>query len=331
MKMTPLMLVLGSIIVFVASLSIVVILPAATMHTQPSDIWLPIQENQKKGLKIYATNGCSYCHSMYIRVNDWGTGAERISKAGDYVNMEPAILGTERTGPDLSQEGGEHPDDWHIAHYISPRNTSPFSLMPNFEYLGRKNINYLIDYIQYLGWKDAQVRVNRQNYWKNEAIHAYQLGSDSNIAWLHRNIPEGWRPLPNPYPATQASLLRGKRMFQQYCMGCHGTIGDGQGPATPFLSPPPLNFTTLRRYLVENRYIGGILYYQIMNGITGTAMPYFKKQLESAIIWDLTNYIAVAFIGYTDANIPPRGIDAAYEPIWLNHFKQPDTLKAENR
>jgi mono/diheme cytochrome c family protein len=60
---------------------------------------------------------------------------------------------------------------------------------------------------------------------------------------------------------------------------------------------------------------GGILYYQIMNGITGTAMPYFKKDLQSEKIWDVGNYVAVTFIGQTDANAEPRGIDAAYEPV----------------
>ncbi|HEY3307200.1 MAG TPA: hypothetical protein VGJ93_01980, partial [Desulfuromonadaceae bacterium] len=88
--------------------------------------------------------------------------------------------------------------------------------------------------------------------------------------------------------------------------------------------PPPLNFTTLRRHLVENRYIGGIFYYQIMNGITGTAMPYFKKHLESEKIWDLSNYVGVYFLGYTDANLAPRGIDAAYEEEWQNPYLPPD-------
>ena len=82
------------------------------------------------------------------------------------------------------------------------------------------------------------------------------------------------------------------------------------GPAEPFLYPPPLNFTILR-----NRGIsGGILYYQIMNGITGTAMPYFKEQLESAKIWDVGNCFAASFINQSDANHEPRGIDAAREP-----------------
>ncbi|MBI5062844.1 MAG: cytochrome-c oxidase, partial [Desulfatitalea sp.] len=89
-----------------------------------------------------------------------------------------------------------------------------------------------------------------------------------------------------------------------------GPVGDGMGPAQPWIYPPPLNFTILK-----NREIGGgILYYQIMNGITGTAMPYFKRDLESEKIWDVGNYVAVYFINDSDANTEPRGIDAAYEP-----------------
>jgi cytochrome c oxidase cbb3-type subunit 2/cytochrome c oxidase cbb3-type subunit I/II len=58
-----------------------------------------------------------------------------------------------------------------------------------------------------------------------------------------------------------------------------------------------------------------------MNGITGTAMPYFKRALESEKIWDIGNYVAVSFIGYTDANLPPKGIDASYELPFKNSFK----------
>jgi hypothetical protein len=50
-----------------------------------------------------------------------------------------------------------------------------------------------------------------------------------------------------------------------------------------------------------------------MNGITGTAMPYFKRELESEKIWDVGNYVAVYFIARTDAGAEPRGIDASYE------------------
>jgi mono/diheme cytochrome c family protein len=57
---------------------------------------------------------------------------------------------------------------------------------------------------------------------------------------------------------------------------------------------------------------GGILYYQIMNGITGTGMMYFKRELESEKIWDVGNYVAVTFIGESDAGTSP-GIPVSYD------------------
>jgi len=141
-------------------------------------------------------------------------------------------------------------------------------------------------------------------------VAAYEAGVEANVNWLHANVPEGWRKVPNPYPTSQAGLARGHKLYQDNCLGCHGPVGDGMGPAQPWIYPPPLNFTILKGRGVS----GGILYYQIMNGITGTAMPYFKRELESEKIWDVGNYIAVYFINQTDANTEPRGIDAAYEP-----------------
>ncbi len=180
--------------------------------------------------------------------------------------------------------------------------------MPAFAYLGREKITALIAYKQSLGFQDADFRVKRQQYWKARVVEAYRAGPDKNVAWLHSRVPGPWKRLPNPYPTTEVSLKRGHRIYQSFCIGCHGSIGDGMGPAEPFLYPPPLNFTILKGRGVS----GGILYYQIMNGITGTAMPYFKRELESEKIWDVGNYVAVTFIGQSDARGQPRGIDAAY-------------------
>ena len=138
MKMTPALLIIGALMVFWASCFIMVGLPALTMKDTPSEIWRPLTAEEEAGHRLYVSNGCSYCHSLYIRINDWDIGAERIAQSGDYVGQEPAILGTERTGPDLSQEGGEHPDDWHMAHFVNPRFTSPISLMPSWEFLGEE-------------------------------------------------------------------------------------------------------------------------------------------------------------------------------------------------
>jgi len=323
MKMTPALLVVGSLLVFWCSVFVAVFLPALTLQEPKSEIWRESTDLEQTGHDLYVANGCSYCHSLFIRTVDWDLGASRIAEAGDYVGQTPAILGTERTGPDLSQEGGEHPDDWHLAHFMNPRTTRPLSLMPSWEFLGSNRIAALTAYVQGQGGKDADLRVARQRKWKKESAAAVDSGPDANVEWLHANIPAVWREMPNPYPATPADLERGKKIYQGFCINCHGPVGDGKGPAARYLKPEPLNFTTLRRHLVNNKYIGGIFYYQVMNGITGTAMPYFKRELESEKIWDVSNYLAVEFLGYTDAGLEPRGIPAAYENAWTNTYQAP--------
>jgi len=310
MNMTPRTVVIGSLLILGVIVFMVVFMPYATRIQDPSEIFRSRTPREADGRSIYIANGCVYCHSQSIRSVDWGLGAERIAQAGDYIQDKPILLGSERTGPDLSQEGGEHPDDWHLAHFINPRNTRPLSIMPAFAFLGTEGIKKLTTYAQSLGLKNSDQRVERQQFWKKESIKAYEKGPEDNVKWLHDNVPEGWRNIPNPYPTTEAGLARGHKIYQDFCLGCHSPIGDGMGPAQPYIYPPPLNFTILKGRGVS----GGILYYQIMNGITGTAMPYFKRELESEKIWDVGNFVAVNFINETDADTEPKGIDAAYEP-----------------
>ncbi len=310
MKMTPMAVVIGSLLLLAAIVFMVVYMPWATRIEEPSEIFRPRSAVEARGRALYIANGCVYCHSQSIRTIDWGLGAERIAQAGDYIMDQPILLGSARTGPDLSQEGGEHPDDWHLAHFTNPRYTRTLSIMPAMAFLGQENLEDLTAYVQGLGLKQADRRMQRQRFWKQEAIRAYEAGPEANVAWLAETVPEGWRNVPNPYPTSEAGLARGHKIYQDFCLGCHGPVGDGMGPAQPYLYPPPLNFTILK----DREISGGILYYQIMNGITGTAMPYFKKELESEKIWEVGNYVAVYFINQSDANTEPRGIDAAYEP-----------------
>lgn len=308
--MTPRIIVIGSLLILAAVTFVVVYMPYVNRDEAPSELYRTRSVVETAGRAIYLANGCVYCHSQSVRSIDWGLGAERIAQAGDYVGDTPILLGSQRTGPDLSQEGGEHPDDWQVAHFLNPRHTRPNSIMPSFAFLGQEQLETLTRYVQSLGLKHADGRVERQRIWKQAVVQAYEAGPESNVKWLHDHVPEGWRTVPNPYPTSEAALARGHNIYQGFCVGCHGPVGDGMGPAQPHLYPPPLNFTILKGRGVS----GGILYYQIMNGITGSAMPYFKRELESEKIWDVGDYVAVYFINQTDANTEPRGIDAAYEP-----------------
>ena len=47
---------------------------------------------------------------------------------------------------------------------------------------------------------------------------------------------------PKPPPKNPELLKQGKKIFEQTCAPCHGTKGDGKGPAGAVLKPPPTDF-----------------------------------------------------------------------------------------
>lgn len=311
MKMTEKVFAYGSLAIVISAAFSVSILPALTFKIGPSDIARPRTLLEEQGRLVYMENGCSYCHTQYIRPQDWGHGAVRVAQAGDYYYDRPQLLGSERTGPDLSQEGGLRTDDWHLAHFMNPRYTRPASLMPQFNFMTPQEIKALTAYLQSMGGKMADARVARQNEYRKHMQAAFAKSPDENFAYIHSLVPEQWRTMPNPYGVTSESIARGKFVYQQECIGCHGNFGDGEGVAAKYLDPKPANFNSLRRIGAS----GGLLYYQIMNGITGTAMMSFKRELESEKIWDVSNYIAHEFIGHDDGNTAPRGVDEIQEPV----------------
>jgi cbb3-type cytochrome oxidase cytochrome c subunit/cytochrome c553 len=313
MKMTEKVIAIGGLLILAAAAFSVAILPWITRQDVdvPSDTARPYTALEARGREVYIESGCTYCHTQYVRPQDWDNTATRISQPGDYYYDKPHLLGAHRTGPDLSQEGGMRPADWHLAHFFNPRYTRPASLMPEFKYLSKDDRDALIAYVQCLGGKLADQRLQRLNTWHAALAKAYDRGPDANFAYLHTLVPPQWRTMPNPYAATETSVARGKFVYEQECIGCHGNFGDGNGPAAKFLYPKPANFSTLRRIGAS----GGLLYYQIMNGITGTGMMSFKRELESEKIWDVSNYVATTFIGHNDARTAPRSEDEIQEPV----------------
>jgi len=45
-----------------------------------------------------------------------------------------------------------------------------------------------------------------------------------------------------PPKKTPELLNKGKKIFEQICAPCHGSKGDGKGPAGAVLKPPPTDF-----------------------------------------------------------------------------------------
>lgn len=94
----------------------------------------------------------------------------------------------------------------------------------------------------------------------------------------------------NPVASTKASVDRGKALFQQNCIACHGIDGRGDGPAAANLSPAPSDFRLHTPLHTDPQF-----YAFIANGYPGSAMPAWKEQLSPDDIWNLVNFLRSAF------------------------------------
>jgi cytochrome c oxidase cbb3-type subunit II len=344
MRMTLGSTAVGAAIVFFSVVFVVVAMPVMVFHPRPSDVAEPYTPAQLAGRQVYEANGCFYCHSQFIRPQDWNQpGVEdsngRVAQAGDYAYQQTMMLGEHRNGPDLSEEGGVHPDDWHLAHFFNPRFVNPKSIMPEFSYLWdtddtgglieTPDLKNLIAYIQNLGGKLGDERYAEQLSQKqlfasavaapsNPAIlTAYgvkdpgQQWGDTNQKALISVVPQSFWNLLNPVPADQRSLIDGKTVFVTNCIGCHGIEGNANGPADQFLNPFAYNFTSAENMRSGLSTSPGSLYQHILYGIKGTAMPPFGQDLTVQNIWDTVNFL------YT---IPNGGLKTA-EPTMSQYIQ----------
>lgn len=95
----------------------------------------------QQGAEVYKADGCIYCHSQQVRPEGFGADlarnwGQRRTVSRDYLYDKPVMLGTMRTGPDLSNIGVRQASvSWHLLHLYNPRATSKGSIMPSFRFL----------------------------------------------------------------------------------------------------------------------------------------------------------------------------------------------------
>ena len=323
MLITPLVAGLGGLLAFFTVVFIVVWLPIHTFDPPASADWAPLTDTAVKGRNLFAQNGCYVCHSGYSRPQDVREALyflyPKVSQPGDFYGSDqsPNLLGTERTGPDLSQESGWHPDDWQRAHFYDARFVDPLSLMPPMKSLfSDTQIEQLITYVETRSGKSGLLRYAGQLYSKHvvttnqgfaqaptgfQGAHAKilegnddilnppkdQLEEAPNLAQIDRSY---WLS-GNPLPVTEQNLMRGKEVFLQRCVGCHGIAGDGKGPGASFMSPAPADFTSADDACCGGDTGPGDFYYRILRGWPGTGMENFGDRLSVDDIWRVVMFV----------------------------------------
>ena len=137
------------------------------------------------GEKLFATEGCWYCHTDQTRtlvqdvvVNGSAEFPAPPSSANEYVYQKITFPGTRRIGPDISRVGVKRPSrDWHKGHFWSPRTASLGSIMPSFRHffdndprgtslsqIGIPNYNFEAIY-QYLMTKGTRITPPTEAWW----------------------------------------------------------------------------------------------------------------------------------------------------------------------
>ncbi|MAI89577.1 cytochrome-c oxidase, cbb3-type subunit II [Ponticaulis sp.] len=95
------------------------------------------------GREIYVREGCYVCHSQMVRpLRDEVERYGHYSLAAESMYDHPFQWGSKRTGPDLARVGGKYSDEWHMDHMADPRSVVPESIMPPYEFMVDRPLDY---------------------------------------------------------------------------------------------------------------------------------------------------------------------------------------------
>lgn len=99
-----------------------------------------------------------------------------------------------------------------------------------------------------------------------------------------KNPEAAGRELKNPLRKTSDTLVRGRHLFQSYCVVCHGPAGEGDGTIVPkFPRPPSLQSDKVLKWS------DGRVYHAISAG--QNLMPSYASQISAADRWAIVHYL----------------------------------------
>lgn len=279
MKMTFKITVIGGLIVFFAVVTAAVFIPKWVWNPDQTLIAHAYTEEEALGREVFYSNGCNYCHTQYVRAEDTAMGP--VADGGNYFFDNPMILGSERTGPDLSYIGRKRSEAWEIEHWQNPRKVSPLSIMPSFEFLSDAELNAMAAYLFNLG-----DRVAAEHMILPPAPYAQQ----ADPLTLPTISPDGNQP--QGWPTWEAADLQaGKELYVSRCMTCHGCAGNGLGTYAGMLIVTPADFKQDPfRNMPDEQW-----FWHVSEGIQGTVMPPWKESTTEEERWQVIRYVQQIF------------------------------------
>lgn len=109
------------------------------------------------------------------------------------------------------------------------------------------------------------------------------------------DVPEQYSGLGNPYLDDPTAISEGEIIFEANCASCHGLTGEGDGPASGGLNPPPTNLADEQANLGD-----AYLFWRISEGGLmepfDSIMPGWKGLLDEQQIWQIIAYIRTMIV-----------------------------------
>src|SRR5574337_956865 len=288
----------GALAIYIVIVLLIAVGPAIDLSKTPAgpDV-KPLTALQAEGREVFAGNGCGYCHTQQVRPLPEDQIFGRPSAPGDFTYQTPELLGSARTGPDLTNVGNTKPSDvWQYIHLYDPRAVVPESIMPNFK--------FLFNVVSRLPAGETAVPVPAQFAPQHgDVIPTRQ--AKALVAYL-QSLKQP--PLPGfaasggpgepaaAKPAAAATTTggyaydaaKGQALFSANCAACQQASGEGLPGAFPPLKgnaavdsdDPALHIGTVL-HGASGVVVGGVKY--------SSAMPPFAGQLSDADIANIAN------------------------------------------
>jgi len=239
---------------FLTLSTIIAIIPAYTVQeNNPPLAGAPkLNDSELRGKMIYISEGCQACHTQQVRSNaidqQWG---ERPSIPADFAantrmnfwRNTASLLGSERTGPDLTNVGLRQPGDlWHFLHLYNPRAVVKESVMPAYPWLfqevkevkrGQRQINLPDEYTPANGEKI--IVTQRVNDLVAYLVSLKQAPVPDYVDVTFNSYD--WQKVEKGDPTKKEVLkVDGEKLYSANCKVCHQDKGQGIKGAFPSLA-----------------------------------------------------------------------------------------------
>jgi cytochrome c oxidase cbb3-type subunit 2 len=297
----------GSMLVYACLAFLMGVLPGIELSRVPPGHGVqPLTALESEGRAVYVANGCSYCHTQQVRPLDEDKVFGRASAAGDFAYQTPELLGSERTGPDLTNIGMRQPSPvWQYIHLYDPRAVVPESIMPSFNWMfevvdrappGVSAVPLPKAYAPAHGVvvpsHEAQALAAYLASLKQPPMSEAE-GAGGGLAMAGTASGVGTASAPASAsvtaPAGGYDLAKGAALFTANCSACHQASGEGLPGAFPSLKGDAVvNKDDASKHIetvlngLHDAKVGGVVY--------ASAMPPFAATLSDADIANIIDF-----------------------------------------